>query len=110
MALFTVLGAQKALALGMNIPVAIIMGIFTACLGGIIRDVIVNDVPVVFQRDIYITASLLGALCYCLMFIYTSVSEGYALIIGGALTFIIRALAITRNLSIPAHKGLDGNK
>jgi uncharacterized membrane protein YeiH len=107
MALFTVLGAQKAISLGIDIPVAIIMGIFSACLGGIIRDVIVNDVPVVFQRDIYITASLLGAMSYCLLFTYTPLSEGYALVIGGALTFIIRALAITRKLSIPAHKGLD---
>lgn len=106
MALFTTLGAQKALALGMNIPVSIIMGVFSACLGGIIRDVIVNDVPVVFQREIYITASLLGALSYSCLHVYTPVPEGISLIIGGAVAFMIRALAITRNLSMPAHKGL----
>ncbi len=107
MALFTALGAQKAMSLGMNIPVATIMGVFSACLGGIIRDVIVNDVPVVFQRDIYISASLLGAATYCVIHAYTPVTEGFALVIGGTLTFVIRALAITRNLRIPAHKGLD---
>lgn len=106
MALFSSLGAQKALALDMSIPVAIIMGVFSACLGGIVRDVIVNDVPVVFQREIYITASLLGALTYCVVHVYTPVTEGYALVIGGTVAFIIRGLAITRNLSIPAHKGL----
>jgi uncharacterized membrane protein YeiH len=69
--------------------------------------VIVNDVPVVFQRDIYITASLLGATTYCVLFTYTPLSGSVALVIGGALTFIVRGLAITRKLSIPAHKGLD---
>ncbi|OFA30911.1 hypothetical protein BAE46_09645 [Glaciecola punicea] len=107
MALFTALGAQKAMALGMNIPVSIIMGVFSACLGGIIRDVIVNDVPVVFRREIYITASLLGASTYCVLHTYTPVAEGIALIIGGTVAFVIRALAITRNLSMPAHEGLQ---
>jgi uncharacterized membrane protein YeiH len=107
MALFTALGAQKAMALGMSIPVATIMGVFSACLGGIIRDVIVNDVPVVFQREIYITASLIGALTYCVVHTYVPIGEGYAVIMGGALAFVIRALAITHKLSIPAHRGLD---
>jgi uncharacterized membrane protein YeiH len=106
MALFSTLGAQKALALGMSIPVATIMGVFSACLGGIIRDVIVNDVPVVFQKEIYISASLAGALGYCLMHDYTPISEGWALVLGGLIAFIIRALAIVKNLTMPAHKGL----
>lgn len=107
MALFTTLGAQKALSLGTNIPVAVIMGVFSACLGGIIRDVIVNDVPVVFQKEIYITASLLGALTYCAIHVYTPLGEGLALVLGGAIAFVVRALAITQNLSMPAHKGLQ---
>jgi uncharacterized membrane protein YeiH len=107
MALFTTLGAQKALSLGMSIPVAIIMGVFSACLGGIIRDVIVNDVPVVFQREIYITAALLGASTYSAIHVYTPIDEGTALILGGTVAFVIRALAITRKLSMPAHKGLE---
>ena len=106
MALFSVLGAQKALSLDVSITVASIMGVFSACLGGIIRDVIVNDVPVVFQKDIYISGSIIGALSYCLLHTYTPLPEGYALIIGGFAAFIIRALAITQNLTMPAHKGL----
>jgi len=106
MALFTVLGAQKAISLGMSIPVATIMGVFSACLGGIIRDVIVNDVPVVFQREIYITASLLGASTYCVIHTYTPISESIALIIGGSLAFVVRALAIKHKLMMPQHSGL----
>ncbi len=107
MALFSTLGAQKALSLDMSISVAVIMGVFSACLGGIIRDVIVNDVPVVFQREIYITASLVGALSYCILHVYTPVGEGMALILGGAIALLVRGLAITQNLSMPAHKGLQ---
>ncbi|MFW8592063.1 trimeric intracellular cation channel family protein [Glaciecola sp. 2405UD65-10] len=106
MALFTTLGAQKALSLDTSIPVAVIMGVFSACLGGIIRDVIVNDVPVVFQREIYISASLLGALTYCALHVYTPVGEGISLIAGGVMALVVRGLAITQNLSMPAHKGL----
>lgn len=106
MALFSTLGAQKALSLGFSIPVATIMGVFSACLGGIIRDVIVNDVPVVFQKEIYISASLSGALGYCIMHTYTPISEGWALMLGGLIAFIVRALAIVKNITMPAHKGL----
>lgn len=106
MALFSTLGAQKALSLGFSIPVATIMGVFSACLGGIIRDVIVNDVPVVFQKEIYISASLSGALGYCVMHTYTPISEGWALMLGGLIAFVVRALAIVKNITMPAHKGL----
>jgi len=117
MAVFSVLGAQKALMMGMSIPVSAIMGIFSACLGGIIRDVILNDVPVVFRKEIYITASLLGALVYCFITVVSLpkntqlatyvASEPYAIIGGCIVAFAIRAFAITHNLSMPAHKGID---
>ena len=106
MALFSTLGAQKAVDLGMSIPVATVMGVFSACLGGIIRDVIVNDVPVVFQKEIYISASMSGALGYCILHTYTPVSEGWSLILGGLIAFVIRALAIIKGITMPAHKGL----
>ena len=107
MALFSVLGAQKALALGADIPVAVIMGVFSACLGGIVRDVILNDVPVVFQKEIYITASLCGAIAYCVCDTLLSITGFYAVAIGCVVAFVVRAIAIITNLSMPAHKGLQ---
>lgn len=107
MALFSVLGAQKALALGADIPVAVIMGVFSACLGGIVRDVILNDVPVVFQKEIYITASLCGAIAYCVCDALLSITGFYAVAIGCVVAFVVRAIAIITNLSMPAHKGLQ---
>ncbi|MFT6086386.1 MAG: putative membrane protein YeiH [Glaciecola sp.] len=106
MALFSVLGAEKALSLGAEIPVAVIMGVFSACLGGIIRDVILNDVPVVFQKEIYITASLCGAIAYCICFNLLGIIGFYAIGLGCVVAFTVRAIAIVTKLSMPAHKGL----
>lgn len=107
MALFSVLGAQKALSLGVEIPVAVIMGVFSACLGGIIRDVILNDVPVVFRKEIYITASLSGAIAYCVSYNLLGMIDFYAIGFGCLVAFIVRAVAIITKLSMPAHKGLQ---
>jgi uncharacterized membrane protein YeiH len=110
MALFSVLGTQKALSLGAEVPVAVIMGVFSACLGGIVRDVILNDVPVVFQKEIYITASLCGAVAYCASNAVLSsldVTSLYAVAIGCIVAFVVRAIAIITNLSMPAHRGLQ---
>lgn len=107
MSLFSVLGAQKALSFGAEIPVAVIMGVFSACLGGIIRDVILNDVPVVFQKEIYITASLSGALAYCISYSLLGFINYYAVGLGCVVAFAVRAIAIVTKLSMPAHKGLQ---
>lgn len=107
MALFSVLGAQKALSLGMSIPVAAIMGVFSACLGGIIRDMILNEVPIIFSREIYISAALSGAVSYSLVATYTGLPAYIAILTGCIAAFTIRALAISRNLSLPAHRGVE---
>ena len=107
MALFSVLGAQKAIAMGMSIPVAAIMGMFSACVGGIIRDVILNEEPILCQREIYITASLVGALGYSVSATLLDLPAMFCLLAGCITAFVVRALAITLKLSIPAHKGID---
>lgn len=61
LSLFTVLGAQKSLALGISYPVAVLMGVMSATFGGIMRDVVCNDIPVMLRKEIYISASLCGA-------------------------------------------------
>jgi uncharacterized membrane protein YeiH len=59
--LFAVTGAQKALLFGWNAEVAVLMGIVTAVGGGVARDVLLNRVPVILQREIYASAALVGA-------------------------------------------------
>ena len=107
MALFSVLGAQKALSLGVTIQVAAIMGVFSACLGGVIRDIIFNEVPIIFQREIYITASILGVLAYGTCYEIYELHVNICILVGCITAFLIRALAISYKLSIPSHKGLQ---
>ncbi len=59
--LFAVTGAQKALLSGSNAEVAVLMGMVTAVGGGVARDVLLNRVPVILQREIYASAALVGA-------------------------------------------------
>lgn len=59
--LFAVAGAQKTLALGHDIELALLLGMVTAVGGGVARDVLLNRVPVILQREIYASAALVGA-------------------------------------------------
>ena len=65
LALFAVLGTQKALTLGSPIPVAIVMGMITGVAGGMIRDVLCNVIPMILRQEIYATAAILGGALLC---------------------------------------------
>jgi len=106
-ALFAVLGAQKALLMGVSPAIAVVMGVFTACLGGIIRDVMLNEAPIIMQREIYVTATLVGALSYVVLASFYGAQDLLAVIGGIGVGFAVRALAIAANLALPAHRGLD---
>ena len=62
--LFTILGLQKTLSVGLELPVAVLMGIVSAVFGGIIRDVLTNKVPLIFRKEIYASACLAGGLVF----------------------------------------------
>lgn len=66
LALFTIVGEEKALGLGTPPAIAIIMGVTTGVAGGILRDLLLNEIPLVFRQDIYLyaTAAFFGALVY----------------------------------------------
>ncbi|MEL6864262.1 MAG: trimeric intracellular cation channel family protein [Bacteroidota bacterium] len=64
---FTVLGLQKALSFGLHPIIAIMMGIISAVFGGVIRDILCNEVPLIFRKEIYATACLSGGLVYVLL-------------------------------------------
>ena len=57
---FTLIGIKVALSMGANIPVSLLLGVITIIVGGIIRDMICNEIPLVLQQEIYITAALFG--------------------------------------------------
>ncbi|WP_238480265.1 trimeric intracellular cation channel family protein [Mangrovibacterium lignilyticum] len=66
-AVFTILGLKKALLMGINIPMAVMMGLASAVVGGVIRDTLCNELPLIFHREVYATACIVGALVYLLL-------------------------------------------
>ena len=64
LALFVVIGIQKTLAVGYPMWVAIVMGMITGAFGGVIRDILINETPLFFRKDIYATACIAGGLAY----------------------------------------------
>ena len=66
LALFVVIGIQKSLAYGFPMWVAVIMGVITGAFGGVVRDILINEEPLVFLKDIYATACVAGATVYWL--------------------------------------------
>lgn len=65
--MFTILGTEKALSLGVQEEIAAIMGMFSAVMGGVIRDTLTNEIPVLFRKEIYASACLMGAIVYLLL-------------------------------------------
>jgi uncharacterized membrane protein YeiH len=82
------------------------MGMVTATFGGIFRDVICNEVPLILHREIYALAALAGAGLFIALRL-NGVWREPAFVSGMLLAFIIRALAIQRGWSLPAYRGQD---
>lgn len=101
---FTILGVEKALSLGVRPEIAAIMGMFTAVMGGVIRDTLTNEMPVIFRKEIYATACLAGAVCYLILDQLTSLDRNINLLVSIALIIIIRSLAVKFNLALPGFK------
>ncbi|WP_026971741.1 trimeric intracellular cation channel family protein [Aliagarivorans marinus] len=100
MAVFVAIGANKTLLVDSSMIVAVMMGVVTACGGGMIRDVLANQVPLVLQREIYATACIAGGIVWAI-----AVQLGFNLtLVTGLCVFtalIIRLVAIRYHLSLP---------
>lgn len=101
LALFVVVGIEKTLATGYPMWVAIVMGITTGSFGGVIRDILINEEPLFFRKDIYATACLAGGVVY---WIFNSIPGMAAWIpqVSCAVSVIgLRILAVHYNWSLP---------
>lgn len=98
--LFAVSGTQKALAFGLDPVVAALLGMLTGIGGGMVRDVLANEIPTVLREDLYAIAALAGAGVVIVAHAF-HVSPEAATITGAALCFAIRWIAIRRGWSLP---------
>ncbi len=112
LALFTVVGLDKSLDAGFPLWVAVIMGIITGSFGGVLRDMMVGNVPLLFRRDIYAFASLVGGVLFGLLS-GCEISEATNFFISALSVVIIRLLAMKYHLHLPAFVNTedeDGSK
>ncbi|WP_375202507.1 trimeric intracellular cation channel family protein [Hyphococcus sp.] len=100
LAVFSVLGAQAALAAEAPAVIAIFMGAVTATFGGVVRDVLLNEPPLILKQDIYATAALIGAAVY-IGLLSLGLGGSPAAVIAALATFAIRAAAIIFNIPSP---------
>ena len=103
LALFTIAGIQKSLSFGQPFWVAIIMGCITGAAGGVIRDVLLNNEPVIFRKEIYAMACVAGGLSYWLLANIGAPME-LTVIVSFLVTCIIRFLAVKYHISLPKLK------
>ena len=97
-------GVAVALAEGQGWPIVLVMGMITGCMGGLLRDVVCNEVPLVLkQGELYATCALTGSLGAVLARL-TGLGEGLSLSICAALVFILRAGSITLGWRLPVYK------
>lgn len=100
LSVFSVAGAAKAYLLSGSPTVAVAMGVVTAVLGGIIRDVVCNEIPLVLRQDIYATAAFAGALAYVGLASFGAPTPA-SLGLGALICFAVRASAIVWGWSLP---------
>lgn len=107
LALVAVIGAERGLAAGGGPVVAITMGVITAAFGGIIRDVLGGESPLILRREIYVTAAMAGAALFVLL-AGLGVPRDLGLVAGFLAGFVIRGLAIRFEWSLPPYKARPG--
>ena len=106
--LFAVSGTEKALAFGLNPIVAAILGMLTGIGGGILRDLLVNEVPTVLRGELYAMAALAGAAVVVAGHLFQLTPAAPAMIAGAALCFGVRLMSIRRGWSLPTAERNEG--
>lgn len=100
LALFTVVGFGKSISLGYPFWVAIIMGSMTGAAGGVIRDVFINEIPLIFRKEIYAVACVIGGIIYWLGLLL-HIDHVICQIAAGITVFVVRILAVKYKICLP---------
>jgi len=96
--LFAILGLEKTLSLGLNPVIAVMMGTISAVFGGVLRDTLVNEIPLIFRREVYATVCIAGGILY-LVLKYFGLAQEWNIIITIIATISVRILAVINNWS-----------
>jgi len=98
--LYTLVGVEKGIEAGLLPIMCIALGTITASFGGVIRDILCNEIPVIFRKEIYATACILGGASYFLLN-KLPIASNYAFIMAILMVIILRILAVKFNIRLP---------
>ncbi|MDF3077037.1 MAG: trimeric intracellular cation channel family protein [Sphingobacteriaceae bacterium] len=101
--LFTVVGISKSLAAGLPVWVCIVMGTITGSVGGVVRDVLLNEVPLLFRKDIYALACVAGGLVYFVCY-HFNMPPSFQELIAALTVIVIRIIALKFHIHLPILK------
>jgi len=96
-----ILGVQISLTSGASIPIAIMMGMVSGTAGGVLRDILSNEIPLIFDSELYATAALAGAIVFVITRQITHQDE-WATMLGISVVLVIRLIAIRLKITLPA--------
>lgn len=102
--LFVVVGIDKTLEYGFPMWVAIVMGTITGSFGGMMRDILINEEPLIFRKDIYALACVLGGVVYYLC-LKMGVTASFTQFLVAASVLAMRVIAVKYHISVPVLKG-----
>lgn len=98
--LYTLVGIEKGLSAGLSPLICVVLGTMTACFGGVTRDILCNEIPVIFRKEIYATACIVGGGLYFL-FLQAGMGESYAYLSGIGVVILVRLLAVRFHIALP---------
>jgi uncharacterized membrane protein YeiH len=98
--LYTVVGIDKGVNAELHPIICIALGTMTASFGGVIRDILCNEVPVIFRKEIYATACILGGITYFLLK-ELPIDNNIVFVIAGVVVIVARLLAVKFKIALP---------
>ena len=107
--LFTIIGVQKGLNADLHPVIGVVLGTITGCFGGIIRDILLNRIPLIFRKEIYATAAIVGGIVYILLRNFSGLSEEINQILTILLIVSIRTLAVKYHWQMPKFYGVSND-
>lgn len=107
--LFTIIGIQKGLNADLHPLICLTLGTITGCFGGIIRDILLNRIPLIFRKEIYATACILGGSVFLFLVKYSALSYTFVQISTILLIVAIRTLAVKYHWQMPKFYGNEQN-
>jgi len=98
--IFTIVGVETGIQNNLHPFVSVAIGAMTGTFGGVIRDILCNEIPVIFRKEIYATASLMGGFAFVILY-YLGMNENVIYIVTSLIVIVIRLVVVKYKISLP---------